>query len=103
MQVLHDEGHVTVPISLHEIDIRTAPAFVEELRAGLETTLAVGSRYLTVDLDAVTFIDSMGVGALIDAQAAADARGVRLDVTNVHRPVRMAFDVLGLVEVFGVH
>jgi anti-sigma B factor antagonist len=103
MSVLHEQGHVTVAITLPEIDIRTAPAFAEELQAALEKTFAEGARHLTLDLDAVTFIDSMGVGALIDAQRAAGARDCRMDVTNVHRPVLMAFDVLGLVEAFGVH
>ncbi|HYF45918.1 MAG TPA: STAS domain-containing protein, partial [Acidimicrobiales bacterium] len=87
MSIVEDRGHLTVPITLSEIDIRTAPAFSEELRAALAEAERTGARHLTLDLDAVTFIDSMGIGALIDTSRIAGERGCRLDLAHVNRPV----------------
>ncbi len=97
-----DQEHLTVPIRTAEIDLRTAGDFTAEIAAAMERADEVHAERLTLDLDAVTFIDSMGVGALIDARARCEEHGCRLDLTNAHRPVRMAFDVLGLLTAFGL-
>ena len=97
-----DQEHLTVPIRTTEIDLRTAGDFTTELQEAMHRAEEVGAERLTLDLADVTFIDSMGVGALIDARARCEERGRRLDLTNAHRPVRLAFDVLGLLETFGL-
>jgi len=102
MSVVDDQGHLTVPITIPEIDIRTAPDFADELRAALDEAERTGARHLTLDLDAVTFIDSMGIGAIIDASRIAGERGCRLDLSHVNRPVQLALDVLGLDEMLTV-
>jgi anti-anti-sigma factor len=98
-----DQQHLTVPIRTTEIDIRTAEAFSDELAEAVDRASEVGAARLTLDLDGVTFIDSMGVGALLDARTRCGALDCRLDLTNAHRPVRLAFDVLGLLDTFGLH
>src|SRR5215204_5361092 len=97
-----DQQHVTVPIRTREIDLRTAEDFAAEVEAAIQQAREVGAEHLTLDLADVSFIDSMGVGALIDARARCDEQGCRLDLINAHRPVRLAFDVLGLLSTFGL-
>jgi anti-anti-sigma factor len=57
---------------------------------------------VVVDCADVTFIDSSGVGVLVDAEHALAARGRRLRVVNLHGAPRRAFEVLGLVDVLGI-
>jgi anti-anti-sigma factor len=102
MSTVEDQGHLTVAITLPEIDIRTAPEFSEELRNALAEAERTGARHLTLDMGAVTFIDSMGIGAIIDASRVAGERGCRLDLAHVNRPVQLALDVLGLDEMLAV-
>src|SRR4051794_26696261 len=98
-----DQQHLTIPIRTGEIDLRTADAFGDELQAAVDRAAEVGAARLTLDLDGVSFIDSMGVGALLDARTRCGALDCRLDLVNAHRPVRLAFDVLGLLDTFGLH
>ena len=55
------EGAATVVRPQGEIDVRTVPA----LRRALDDAFAAGGADLVVDLSAVTFIDSSGLGALL--------------------------------------
>jgi anti-anti-sigma factor len=97
-----DQQHLTIPIRTTQIDLVTADSFGDELRAAVDRASDAGAARLTLDLDLVTFIDSMGVGALLDARTRCGALDCRLDLTNAHRPVRLAFDVLGLLDTFGL-
>ena len=59
--VRHDSGHPVVRVR-GEIDLTNADTVTEALRALAD----VGERCVDLDLDAVTFIDSTGVRALLD-------------------------------------
>src|SRR4051812_49798505 len=87
------------------IDVRGVldAATVDALRAALLGTLA-GDRphTMVVDLTFVTFMDSMGIGALVAGHNAAREIGARFVLRNpsgfVHRQLR----VTGLAELFGL-
>lgn len=87
-----------------EIDACTAPqltaAIDEALTAGPVTTAvatgAAGAVQLTVDLSAVTFLDSAGVHALAGAHRRATAAGGRLTVCATRRAVLRPLQVSGL-------
>ncbi|HYN95352.1 MAG TPA: STAS domain-containing protein [Pilimelia sp.] len=57
---------------------------------------------LDVDLKYVTFMDSVGVGALVAAHTVARDAGTVLAVTNPGPFVRRLLHTLGLCETFGV-
>jgi anti-sigma B factor antagonist len=50
-----------------------------------------------VDLAAVTFLDSTGIGVLVRARNRAVTSGAALTVVNFHRPVRRVFDDTGVL------
>lgn len=79
---------VVVPLT-GEIDMDTAPAIADHLHAALDA----GARDLTVDMADVTFMDSQGLYALLDAQAATTARGGRFALRSPTRPVRLVIEL----------
>ncbi|WP_375492381.1 STAS domain-containing protein [uncultured Jatrophihabitans sp.] len=72
---------------------------VEELRAQLTQALAGNPAQLIIDLSEVAFIDSMGVGLLLEARVAAiraDTRLVLRDMTTRTRSILLATGTLKL-------
>jgi anti-anti-sigma factor len=103
-----DEGarEVGLRIDVSERDGATIVAFHGELdldeaplaREALDDALGRGGDAVTVDLRDVTFLGSTGVRILIDAQAAAQARGCRLRVVQGEGPARRLIELLGLAD-----
>ncbi|PRY48667.1 anti-sigma B factor antagonist [Geodermatophilus tzadiensis] len=81
-----------------EVDCSTAPL----LRRALDAAFADGSRSVTVDLEAVTFLDSAGLSTLAIAHRTAIGNGVRLRVLVGTRAVARALQVTGLWELLAV-
>jgi anti-sigma B factor antagonist len=81
-----------------EVDCATAPM----LRRALDTAFASGPRVVTVDLVAVTFLDSAGLSALAVAHRTAAAQDTRLRVLVGTRAVSRALQVTGLWDLLGV-
>ena len=81
-----------------EVDCSTAPL----LRRALDAAFANGSRSVTVDLEAVTFLDSAGLSTLAIAHRTAVGSGVRLRVLVGTRAVARALQVTGLWELLAV-
>jgi anti-anti-sigma factor len=81
-----------------EIDIATAADFQDDLRNALREH--VGSPLL-VDLEAVTFIDSKGVSALVRVLGPLRGSGASVAVV-AERPIRMMLEIAGLDRVLGV-
>lgn len=79
-----------------EVDIATAP----RLTAALRDAAADGVALLIADLSQVSLLDSTGLGALIEAQQAADPLRLRLVVSAPH--VLKIFSVTGLDQVFTI-
>ena len=84
-------------VGLHgEIDVATAPkAFAEVIAADPSPGDVV-----TLDLNAVEFIDSSGVAMLLQAQSYLDALGCHLTLANPSDQVMRVLGVLGLTEQF---
>jgi anti-sigma B factor antagonist len=78
-------------------------ATVDALRAALITTLH-GERpaMMVVDLTFVTFMDSMGVGALVAGHNAARETGTRFVLRNPSEFVHHQLRITGLAEMFGL-
>lgn len=82
-----------------EIDIATGPFLRESVR-GL---LAGGHRNILVDLDAVTFIDSTGIGILVAFYRAVAGQSGELGLVCNNRICRRLLDMAGLNRVFTFH
>jgi anti-sigma B factor antagonist len=99
---------VTVLTVAGELDLLTVPDFA----ASLAGTCAEGAGPLVLDLTAVTFLDSSGINAIVQAAQSADSAGTRLlvvadlaDSANpVGRPLRLsgADTLLGVVPTLAV-
>jgi anti-sigma B factor antagonist len=82
-----------------DVDISTSP----DLREALAHVVAEGNRAVIVDLSAVRFIDSTGLGVLVGAFTAVRNAGGRLAVVNDHSAVLKVFTITALHDVLGVH
>ena len=53
-----------------------------------------------VDMSAVTFLDSIGIGALVGGRNAALAQGCTFVVTGPSEPVRQVLEISGVLDAF---
>ncbi len=81
-----------------EVDSSTAP----QLREVLDTAFADGVPTLTIDLDAVTFLDSAGLCVLAGAHRRATEAGVTLRVLASSRAVVRPLQITGLYDLLAV-
>ena len=97
VDTLRDDGALRLVLA-GEVDCSTAPL----LRRALDTAFAGQPREVTVDLEAVTFLDSAGLSTLAIAHRTAAGQGVRLRVLVGTRAVARALQVTGLWDLLGV-
>jgi anti-sigma B factor antagonist len=83
-----------------DVDISTSPDLREAL-AGVVN--ANDFRAVVVDLSAVRFVDSTGLGVLVGAYNAVRNADGRLAIVNDHPAVLKVFSITALDEVLGVH
>jgi anti-sigma B factor antagonist len=86
--------HVRV-IAAGEIDVRTAA----DLRGALDAVLDGRPPKIMLDMSAVTFMDSTGLGVLTGARNRAGANS-RVVVINPHPITRRILEITGLLELF---
>ncbi len=92
-----DDGTTTVTV-LGEIDLANA----EELAAGVRDAVAESPALVRVDLHGATFIDSTGLGALIEGYRVATEAGIRFLVVKPTPTFRRVLTVTGLCDLFGL-
>jgi anti-sigma B factor antagonist len=97
--IRHDtDGTVWIELS-GDIDYVNADTVVNLIREALAER---GPARVTVDLRAVTFLDSSGIGVLVITNQLATALGAAYEV---HEPTRNVYEQLritGLAELFGI-
>jgi anti-sigma B factor antagonist len=69
-------------------------------RAVLDALRRDRPAHITIDLRAVTFLDTAGVSMLITIQADAEQLGCRLHLANARPLVRRILRTVGLLELF---
>jgi anti-sigma B factor antagonist len=95
---LDDDGSAVVSV-VGEIDFSNA----DELAGCIRDAVAEWSAAVVrVDLRAARFIDSTGLGALIEGYRAATAAESRFLVVNPTPSFRRVLDVTGLCDFFGL-
>ena len=77
-----------------EVDILTVP----RLREALQTRTGAADVPWLLDLSAVTFMDSTGLAVVLSAHADVAARGGRFAIICPNGPVRLLFEVAGVVD-----
>ena len=81
-----------------EVDVYTAPKLKEKLVENIEG----GCANVVVDLDAVTFIDSSGLGVLVSALRRARERDGSVRIVCTRENILKIFRITGLDKVFPV-
>jgi anti-anti-sigma factor len=94
-----DEGPYRIIAPAGEIDVLTAPAFIE---AGLSSVDA-GRCRLIIDMHQTSFIDSSGLAAFVLVQKAVAKRGGTLDLVGLVGRVERLFSMAGLDQVIRRH
>ena len=92
------EGLPVVAVS-GEVDVYSAPTLAERLNELLRN----GRNRLVVDLRDVGFLDSTGLGVLVEARAAAVETGGALPLVCNQERIRKLFTITGLDGVFAIH
>jgi anti-sigma B factor antagonist len=73
----------------------------ERLGAAVRAALAADTTALVIDLSAVTFIDSTGIGTLVDAASQSADAGATFRIEAPSRPVARILEVSGLADHWG--
>jgi anti-sigma B factor antagonist len=98
VQVDHLGPHPVVRLS-GDVDLESAPALTETLRAVLDT---IGTKPLVLDLTEVEFMDSSGLGVLVGAHQQAAVQGSSLILAGLHPRVAKILRITKLHKVFTV-
>ena len=88
----------TVVVLRGDLDIATAP----ELRECLVNVIDEGAR-IVIDLEAVDFLDSAGLGILVGGLKRARTRGGELELVCSSHDVLKPLEITGLDRVFTIH
>jgi len=87
------DGTTATVAAAGEIDLST----VDELRSAV-TGAADDIEKLLLDLTGVEFIDSAGLGGLLELRSTLRSRNVTLQISADEGPVRQAMEITGLSE-----
>ena len=93
------DGGVPVVGVSGEVDVYSAPKLKECLTGLLES----GATTVVVDLSEVAFLDSTGLGALVEARAATSEAGGSLPLVCGQERILKLFTITGLDGVFAIH
>jgi anti-sigma B factor antagonist len=94
-----DDGDRSVLTLTGELDIDS----VNDVRVQVQDRLADGQRRaLTVDLAGLTFIDSSGLGLLLELRRLALAAEVAFELVNVPSGPARVIAIAGLTQTFGL-
>ena len=70
------------------------------LRTTIDNLLLSGVTKIVISLEQVNYVDSAGLGALIEIHRKTKAKGGRLMLTNLGPKLRQALELAGLLTIF---
>ena len=70
------------------------------LRTTIDNLLLSGVTKIVISLEQVNYVDSAGLGALIEIHRKTKAKGGRLMLTNLGPKLRQALEIAGLLTIF---
>lgn len=92
-------GSVPIVAVTGEVDVYSAPALKDEITELIKS----GQNTLIVDLAGVAFLDSTGLGALVEARAATAEAGGSMPLVCSQDRILKLFTITGLDGVFTIH
>lgn len=92
-------GEYTVVVVGGEIDVYTAP----KLREQLIDLVSSGQYHLVVDMEAVEFLDSTGLGVLVGGLKRVRAHEGSLRLVCTQERILKIFRITGLTKVFPIY
>ena len=92
------EGRTVVAVA-GEIDVYTAP----RLREQITELVAAGTYDLVIDMSAVEFLDSTGLGVLVGGLKKVRAHDGSLDLVCTQERLLKIFRITGLAKVFTIY
>ncbi|MGH9186811.1 MAG: STAS domain-containing protein [Acidimicrobiales bacterium] len=98
LEVAERDGSFVI-VARGDIDVASAP----RLREAVIDALGRGHRHMVIDLDAVDFLDSTGLGVLVGALKRVRTLGGDLHLVCNQTRILKVFDITGLDRVFLVH
>ncbi len=93
-----EAGHTVLEVS-GEVDVHTAPV----LRSRALELIDAGRHRMVVDVGGVEFLDSSGLGVLVEIQGRLRDAGGTLALARPADRIRKLFVLTGLDEIFSVH
>lgn len=94
-----EQGGSTVLAVRGEVDVYTAP----RLREKLVELVAQGKHQIVVDLEAVDFLDSTGLGVLVGGLKRLRSHDGDLVLVCTQHRILKVFEITGLTKVFAIH
>lgn len=94
-----DQNGTTVLNVRGEVDVYTAP----RLRERIVDLVSQGKRQVVVDLGAVEFLDSTGLGVLVGALKRLRSHGGDLSLVCNQPRILKVFEITGLTKVFDIY
>ena len=91
-------GDATILSLRGEIDVYTAP----RLRQAIVDLIDAGERRIVVDMENVDFLDSTGLGVLVEGLKRAKGNDGDLSIVATHDKILKIFDITGLNKAFGI-
>src|SRR5947208_10948470 len=93
------EKDVSVIALRGEIDVYTAPL----LRQKIVDLVDAGSLNIVVDMEKVDFLDSTGLGVLVEGLKRVRTRNGNLSIVVTQDKILKIFDITGLNKAFPIH
>ncbi|MEO7836513.1 MAG: STAS domain-containing protein [Acidimicrobiales bacterium] len=94
-----EHGDITVLAVRGEVDVYTAP----RLREKLVELVSQGKQNIAVDLEAVDFLDSTGLGVLVGGLKRLRSHDGDLSLVCTQHRILKVFEITGLTKVFTIH
>ena len=76
---------------------------VSKFDNAFQSALSTGHIYLILDLEALPYIDSSGIGAIVNALRTATKLGGTVKLVNPTSFLSKTFKMVGILGLFGVH
>jgi len=70
------------------------------LRSMIDDLLASGANRIVINLEQVNYVDSAGLGALIEIHRKVKAKGAGLKLCNLGKNLRQALEIARLLPIF---
>lgn len=76
---------------------------VNQFENAFQQALATGHVFLVVDLEALPYVDSSGIGSVVNALRQANKVGGTVKLVNPSPFVAKTFKMVGILPLFGVY